>query len=98
MPQALQTSTSFIEKHSQTYSYQPDFIFVLKLKDGRIAVGQANQPGRRIAAINSGMNKHIKRGSVLNIVGIKERTSKRSYLGVAEKFIDQFGEDNVATI
>ena len=74
-------------------------IFVLQLHDGKFVVGQASNPCKRIAAINSGLNMHIKKSLMVNrIVGIKERTKERTLEGVVYKYCTKYGADNVITV
>ena len=84
---------------STTKTYKPDFVFVVQLHDGRFVIGQANNPAKRIAAINSGLNPLVK-GSlqINNVVGIKEQTEERSLISTINKFVDTYGIDNVITV
>ena len=80
-------------------TYKPDFVFVVQLHSGKFVIGQANNPAKRIAAINSGLNPLVK-GSlqINNIVGIKEQTEERSLISTVNKFVDTYGIDNVITV
>ena len=82
-----------------TKTYKPDFVFVVQLHNGKFVIGQANNPAKRIAAINSGLNPLVK-GSlqINNIVGIKEQTEERSLISTVNKFVDTYGLDNVITV
>ena len=78
---------------------RPNFIFVLKLIDGKYVIGQASNPSRRIAAINSGHNRAIPKSlQVRAIVGIKRQTETRNLISVAKVFFDRKGIDNVITV
>lgn len=90
-------STTF-ESNVKTHTKQ-QHIFVLQLHDGKFVIGQGSNPCKRIAAINSGLNMHIKKSLMVNrIVGIKERTDERTLEGVVYKFCAKYGADNVITV
>ena len=75
------------------------YVFVLQLHNGQLVIGQASNPCRRIAAINSGMNKAIKESLQINkIIGVKEITSTRNLMTVVKKFCDRCGSERIITI
>ena len=75
------------------------YVFVLQLHNGQLVIGQASNPCRRIAAINSGMNKAIKESLQINkIIGVKEITSTRNLMNVVKKFCDRCGSERIITI
>ena len=82
-----------------TKTYKPDFVFVVQLHSGKFVIGQANNPAKRIAAINSGLNPLVK-GSlqINNIVGIKEQNEERSLISTVKKYVDRFGVSNVIAV
>ncbi len=80
-------------------SCQPKFIFVLELMDGRFVIGQANNACKRIAAINSGLNKAIPKAlQVRTICGIRPQENTRSFVSVVSGFIHKYGVDRVLAI
>ena len=80
-------------------NYKPDFIFVLQLHSGQIVVGQANNPAKRVASINSGLNPLIKGSLQVNrIIGIKEQKGDRTFASVVSKFCERYGEANVIAV
>lgn len=80
-------------------SYQPKFIFVLELVDGRFAIGQANNACKRIAAINSGLNKAIPKAlQVRSICCIMPQEDTHSFVGVVSEFVDKYGDDRVLAV
>ena len=82
-----------------TKSYRPDFVFVVQLHSGQFVIGQAANPAKRIAAINSGLNPLVK-GSlqINNIVGIKEQNEDRSLISTVKLYVDKYGVSNVITV
>lgn len=75
------------------------FVFILELKDGRIAVGQGTNPSKRISTINSGFNPCLpKPFYVSRIVGIKEVTDNRNIVSVCKQLIDVYGEELVIAV
>jgi hypothetical protein len=80
-------------------SCQPKFIFVLQLVDGRFVIGQANNACKRIAAINSGLNKAIPKSlQVQSICGIKPQDGTRSFVSVVSGFVYKYGVDRVLAV
>ena len=72
------------------------FIFVIRLHSGKIAVGSATNPAKRIAAINSGYHPKIKHALQVNeIIGIKSIEEGRTMPGVFHKFEQKYGKGNV---
>ncbi len=75
------------------------YVFVLKLHDGRYVIGQAKNPCRRIAAINSGLNQAIPKTLQINrVVGIKDITNARNLMTVTKRFCDLYGINKVITV
>jgi predicted GIY-YIG superfamily endonuclease len=75
------------------------YVFILELKDGRIAVGQGTNPSKRISTINSGLNASLPHSLCVNrIVGIKEVTETRNIVSVCKQLIDVYGEDIVIAV
>ncbi len=75
------------------------FVFVLKLHDGCYVIGQATNPTKRIACINSGLNRAIPRSLQVNqIVAIREKNDNRSLPSVVKHFCDRYGDDKVKAI
>tara|TARA_R110002012_G_scaffold221941_2_gene393421 strand:- start:28 stop:330 length:303 start_codon:yes stop_codon:yes gene_type:complete len=95
IPQQLTTPTT----SKATKSYRPDFVFVVQLHSGQFVIGQAANPAKRIAAINSGLNPLVK-GSlqINNIVGIKEQNEDRSLISTVKLYVDKYGVSNVITV
>ena len=86
-------------KTSPAINYKAEWVFVLQLNDGRYLVGTASNPSRRIAAINSGMNKAVPEPlSVYRVVGIKEQTEERTLISVTKQLCDRFGEGRVVAV
>lgn len=84
---------------TQVKDYKPDYIFVVQLHNGKFVVGQANNPTKRIASINSGYNKLVKGSLQVNrIIGIKEQNNERTFAGVVKTFCDRHGEDAVIAV
>jgi hypothetical protein len=80
-------------------TYRPEYIFVVQLHDGTICVGQASNPSKRIAALNSGFSPAVPKPLMVNnIIGIKEQNEDRTYVSVVNKFIDKYGENRVLAI
>ena len=80
-------------------NYKPDFVFVIQLHDGRFVIGQGNNPAKRIASINSGLNPAIKGSLQVNrILNIKEQNEHRSFAGVVHQFCERYGEANVIAV
>jgi hypothetical protein len=98
--QTLQANTSTnIVSIEDRKDYRPSHIFVLQLVDGRYVIGQANNACKRIAAINSGLSRHIKKTlQVSRIVGIKPQDDTRSFIGTINLFIDKYGADRVLAV
>lgn len=83
----------------QVKDYKPDYIFVIQLHNGKFVVGQANNPAKRIASINSGYSKLVKGSLQVNcIVGIKEQNEDRTFAGVVKTFCDKYGQDAVIEV
>ena len=93
----IQQSTTKHQEHTKKYT--ADYLFVLQLHDGRYVIGQANNAGKRIAAINTGYHPDIPKSLQVNrIVGIKEQTGDRTLISVVRKFADAYGDDAVLVV
>ena len=95
MFQALTTTQTQSPKTQTT----PRFIFVLELITGEIVVGSATNPCKRIAAINSGLNKAVPKSLMVHrIIGIKEQTEERNLVSVYKTFADRRGSNKVIAV
>ncbi len=95
----LATNTAQQNQTTQKTNYKCDYIFVAQLHDGRIVVGQANNPAKRLCALNSGYNKAIPKSLQINrIIGVKEQTEQRTFAGVVNKMCERYGEDKVIAV
>lgn len=89
-----QTTTQVRKK-----DYRPDYVFVAQLHDGRYIVGQASNPSRRLASINSGYHKLVRGSLQINrVIGIREQNEERSFAGVVNHFCAKFGNDQVIAV
>lgn len=96
---ALTATASTQVKNSQVKDYQPRYIFVVMLNSGVLVIGQANNPSKRICALNSGMNPLLPEpNSIFKIVGIKERTEERTLVSVVKRYYDNYGEKRVLCV
>ena len=94
----LQTQTGIASK-VKTQGYVPAYVFVIQLIDGRFVIGQAENPSKRIASINSGHNPAVpKTLQVHTIIGVKEQNGERSFASVVSKFCETYGEANVIAV
>ena len=92
-------TASATTQNVETKNYKPDFIFVIQLHDGRFVIGQGNNPAKRIASINSGLNPAIKGSLQVNrIVNIKEQNEDRSFAGVVTQFCNRYGQEKVIAV
>ena len=79
--------------------YKQRYCFVLQLHNGKYVIGSATNASKRVAAINSGLNKAIPKPLQVNkIIGIKPCNEERSLPGVVAKYCERFGEDNVIVV
>ena len=92
----LQASTQ--QQQTKT-DLQPDYVFVLLTWTGQLVIGAANNPCRRIAALNSGLNSALPEShSIKRIIGVKERTEERSLISTVKRLIEKVGEDNIIVV
>ena len=99
MTTSFVSATSSTTHQQQTKKYTADYVFVVQLHDGRFCVGQANNPAKRIASINSGYNTAIPQPLQVNrIVGIKEQNDDRTLISVLNRFADTYGDDAVLCV
>jgi predicted GIY-YIG superfamily endonuclease len=93
-------ATSYLTSPTQNKkTYQQDFVFVLQQHNGTYIVGQANNPAKRIAAINSGQNPLIPEAmTIQRIVGIKDQTEQRTLVSVVRHFCKAYGDDKVICV
>ena len=95
--QATNVSTTY--KNEAQVRTKPQFVYVLELKDGRFAIGQAANACRRIASFNSGLTPGYPQALLVKrIVGIKERSEDRTIISTFKRFADQYGTDRVIAI
>jgi hypothetical protein len=96
MPSALTHPPKFEVKDAAT---QDQYIFVLQLHDGRYVIGQAANPCKRIAAINSGHNRAIPKSLQVNrVIGIKPIDEHRNLPGVVNIWADKVGVERVVAV
>ena len=87
------TTNESIRKQQNTH------IFILRLHDGRLAIGQASNVGRRIASINSGLHPSLPKSlMVKEVLGVKPITEARTYASTVRHFCDIVGADNVVAV
>ena len=85
--------------NTRTTNNTAGHVFVLKLHDGRYVIGQATNPTKRIACINSGLNRAIPRSLQVNqIVAIREKNNKRSLPSVVKHFCERYGDEKVIAV
>ena len=95
----LATQTAVQTQTTKQPNYKCDYIFVAQLHDGRIVVGQANNPAKRLCALNSGYNKAIPKSLQINrILGVKTQNESRTFAGVVAKMCNRYGKDNVIAV
>ena len=95
----MQPSTLEAKSTHQQTATKEEFIFCLQLNNGKIVVGKATNPCRRIASINSGLNPYVKGALQVNrILGIKEVTAERNLPSVVARFCDKYGSDKVIAV
>ena len=86
-------------KTVEVKKYQPDYVFVVQLHNGTFVIGQAHNPSKRIAAINSGLNPLVKGTLQVNrIIGVKEQKETRTFAGVVNTFCEQYGNEKVIAV
>ena len=87
------TTNESIRKQQNTH------IFILRLHDGRLAIGQASNVGRRIASINSGLHPSLPKSlMVKEVLGVKPITEARTYVSTVRHFCVTVGADNVVAV
>lgn len=87
------TTNESIRKQQNTH------IFILRLHDGRLAIGQASNVGRRTASINSGLHPSLPKSlMVKEVLGVKPITEARTYAATVRHFCDTVGADNVVAV
>ena len=78
--------------------HKDQFVFAVQLHDGRFVVGMGSNPTKRIAALNSGLNKLLPKSLCVNrILDIKPVTEDRTLSSVAFKFCEHYGEDKFSS-
>ncbi|WP_156957139.1 hypothetical protein [Synechococcus sp. KORDI-49] len=93
------SATSSTTHQRQEKKYTADYVFVVQLHDGRFCIGQANNPAKRIASINSGYNSAIPQSLQVNrVVGIKEQNEERNLISVVKRFAETYGDDAVLCV
>jgi predicted GIY-YIG superfamily endonuclease len=101
MPSAIQHSQQTTSNTTTDTIRKQDnkFIFILRLYDGRLAIGQAANVARRIASINSGIHPSLPKSlMVKEIVGIKPITEERTYVSTVHRFCERLGSDAVVAV
>ena len=74
-------------------------VFVLQLHDGKIIIGTATNPCKRIAAINSGLTPGIPKALQVNrVIGIKDVTDYRNQVTTFKAFEAKYGVGNVIAV
>ncbi len=87
------------QQEKTTTDFQPNYVFVLLTWTGKLVIGAANNPCRRIAALNSGLNGALPEShSIKRIIGVKERTEERSLISTVKRLIEKVGEDNIIVV
>ena len=67
--------------------------------DGRFVLGADMNPGKIIAALNTGFYSAVPNSLQVNrIIAIKEQTEERRLTKIVAKFCDRYGVDNVIVI
>ena len=75
------------------------FVFVCQLHDGRIVVGTATNPCKRLVALNSGLNPAVPKALQINrVVGVKPVNEDRNAITVFKRFEEAYGEGNVIAV
>ena len=84
---------------SQEKKYTADYIFVIQLHNGDYVIGSANNPSKKIAAINTGFYKAVPKSLQVNrIVGIKDLAGERTLMSVTKTFCDKYGDSRVVVV
>ena len=92
-------NTTTIAPVTITSNNRPAYVFVCLLNDGRYLIGQGNNPSKRIACINSGLNDAIPEPrQVKKVIGIKEQTEQRTLPSVVNSFCKRYGLDKVIAV
>ena len=93
MPSITTTSSTTNKQYTDGY------VFVLLLHDGRYVIGQATNPTKRIACINSGLNKAVPTALQVNqVIAIRPKNDKRSLPSVVRHFCDRYGDERVVAV
>ncbi len=92
-------TTTKIAPVTITPNDRPAYVFVCLLKDGRYVIGDADNPSKWIAYINSGLHKSIPEPrQVKKVIGIKEQTEQRTLPSVVNRFCKRYGLDKVIAV
>ena len=93
------TGTETKVKRATSEKKKQNWIFVAQLITGAYIVGQATNPSRRLAAINSGYNKAIPDClQIYRIVGVQPETEDRTLISVVKKLCDRFGDERIIAL
>ena len=75
------------------------FIFVLQIHDGRFLIGQATNPCKRIAALNSGCHPNLRKAlQVKHVLAVKPMTENRNLCSTVYRFCEEYGPDSVLAV
>jgi hypothetical protein len=75
------------------------YLFVLQLTDGRYLIGQATNPCKRIAAINSGCHPSLSKSlQVKRLLAVKPIDDERNLRSTVYKFCAAYGSDSVLAV
>ena len=93
-------ATSIEQQSNVTQQYVKErFVFVCQLHDGRIVVGSATNPCKRLVALNSGVNPAVPKALQINrVIGVKPIDENRNAITVFKKFEEAYGEGNVIAV
>ena len=84
---------------SQSEKVKERFVYVCQLHDGRIVVGTATNPCKRMVALNSGVNPAVPKPLQINrVIGVKPVDETRNAITVFKKFEEAYGEGNVIAV
>ena len=95
----LSTFAPSTHQEQNQKTYQPDYIFVVQQYDGTYIIGAANNPCKRICAINSGFNNAIPMShTIARIIDSRETNEQRTLVSVVKYFCDKFGSESVVAV
>lgn len=95
----LSTLASPTTRQQQQKTNKTYFVFVVQQHDGTFVIGEATNPAKRIAAINSGYCPFIPQPmSIARIVDVRETGENRSLVSVVKYFCDKYSADKVRCV